>query len=101
MLIDAAVIANTSNAVDNIRMEFVPFRPYPGPRRSDRVALDYPPLFAFFSYLLTLPARILLPNYASHLLELSSPPVEGSEVTAYMRGTVLLSELVMLVGLLR
>lgn len=62
--------------------------------------LDYPPLFAFFSYLLTLPARILLPNYASHLLELSSPPVEGSEVTAYMRGTVLLSELVMLVGLL-
>ncbi|KAL7424137.1 glycosyl transferase [Cryptotrichosporon argae] len=63
--------------------------------------LDYPPFFAYFSYLLTLPARLLPRSSRDHLLTLSTGPVEGWDITAYMRTTVLLTELVLLLGLLR
>lgn len=59
------------------------------------VALDYPPFFAYFSYLLTFPAKLLPSRISRHILELSSTPVEGWAVTGYMRLSVLITELVL------
>ncbi|ORX33434.1 glycosyl transferase [Kockovaella imperatae] len=63
--------------------------------------LDYPPFFACFSYLLTLPARLLPRSAQDHLLQLSPTPVDSWLITGYMRTTVLVSELVLLLGLQR
>ena len=64
-------------------------------------ALDYPPFFAYFSYTLTLPARLLPTHVADYLLQLSEQSVEGWTVTGYMRLSVLVSEFVLVSGLLR
>lgn len=67
-----------------------------------RAALDYPPLFAYFSYLLTLPAKHLLPaSTADTILKLSSTPIETWQTITYMRTTVLLSELFLAWGAFR
>ncbi len=64
-------------------------------------ALDYPPFFGYFSYLLTIPARLIPSRYAEHLLTISPTPVEGWDITAYMRLSVLCTEVVLCAGLLR
>jgi alpha-1,3-glucosyltransferase len=65
-------------------------------------ALDYPPFFAYFSYILSLPARFLLPHaVSSTILRLSSAPIEDWNTVVYMRTTVLLSETCLAFGLLR
>ena len=65
-------------------------------------ALDYPPFFAYFSYLLAIPARLILKKGTSNeILQLSRLPVETWATVLYMRTTVLLSELVLLFGALR
>ncbi|KAG7566991.1 hypothetical protein FFLO_01250 [Filobasidium floriforme] len=64
--------------------------------------LDYPPFFAYFSYLLALPARLILEKgTANEILQLSRLPVETWATVLYMRMTVLISELVLLFGVLR
>ncbi|ORY28261.1 glycosyltransferase family 57 protein [Naematelia encephala] len=64
--------------------------------------LDYPPFFAYFSYLLSIPARLLLPHkYSEHILRLSEKAVEGWDVTGYMRLSVLISEIVLFTAVLR
>jgi alpha-1,3-glucosyltransferase len=66
------------------------------------IALDYPPFFAYFSYLLALPARLVLEKgTANEILQLSRRPVETWATVLYMRMTVLISELVLLFGVLR
>ncbi|GFZ45705.1 Dol-P-Glc:Glc(1)Man(9)GlcNAc(2)-PP-dolichyl alpha-1,3-glucosyltransferase [Saitozyma sp. JCM 24511] len=64
-------------------------------------ALDYPPFFAYFSYLLSLPAKLLPEHYSQHLLQLSRVPVEGWAVVGYMRISVLVTEVVLFWSLLR
>lgn len=65
-------------------------------------ALDYPPFFAYFSYLLGLPARYLLPKSISdEILRISASPIESWPTIAYMRMTVLVSELCLLWAVLK
>ena len=60
--------------------------------------LDYPPLFALFELILSLPVRALYPG--SQVLELEQKdPAEFSTVL-YMRCTVLVSDLILLFGLI-
>jgi hypothetical protein len=83
-------------------MESVPSSAVIEPSTTDPLlALDYPPFFAYFSYLLTIPAKFLPSRYAKHLLELSATPVDGWDIVSYMRISVLLSEVVLFWGLLR
>ncbi len=64
-------------------------------------ALDYPPFFAYFSYLLSLPLKLLPNHQSSRLLQISAKPIDGWDVVAYMRTSVVLSEIVLILGLFR
>jgi alpha-1,3-glucosyltransferase len=77
-------------------------RPWDFLNRFPPIALDYPPFFAYFSYLLALPARLIFDKgTANEILQLSRLPVETWATVVYMRTTVLISELVLLFGVLR
>jgi alpha-1,3-glucosyltransferase len=64
-------------------------------------ALDYPPFFAWFSYVLALPAKLLPSKVSESILRLSATPVETWQTVGYMRTTVLITELCLLFGCLR
>lgn len=57
--------------------------------------LDYPPLFAYFEWLLALLARVVSPA----ALRNSAVPVESPSVVLYQRATVNASDVVLLLGL--
>ncbi len=59
--------------------------------------LDYPPLFALFEYIISLPVKLFNPN--SELLSLDVVTSASFECVLYMRFTVVLSDLVLLFGL--
>jgi alpha-1,3-glucosyltransferase len=59
--------------------------------------LDYPPLFAWFEWLLGLPARWLHPA----LLAVSATPVLDPPTLLYQRLTVIVADLVLLAGVTR
>lgn len=63
--------------------------------------LDYPPFFAYFSWVLALPAYCLPETWRHTLLAISKAPVEAWFVTAYMRTSVLITEGVLCRALLR
>ncbi|KAG6918909.1 hypothetical protein DXG01_010564 [Tephrocybe rancida] len=60
-------------------------------------ALDYPPLFAYFEKLLSIPAALLDPR----IVDLNNLKYDSWSVIAYQRTTVILTELVLGVALLR
>lgn len=60
-------------------------------------ALDYPPFFAYFEFLLSLPARLI----DKHIVELSNLNYGGWSVIAYQRSTVIITELVLGAALIR
>ncbi|KAJ3680636.1 hypothetical protein LUZ60_016914 [Juncus effusus] len=57
--------------------------------------LDYPPLFAYFSYLLSVPASLLNPSVISLS---SSTPTHDGDTVLYLRLTAAISDLVLLMG---
>lgn len=59
--------------------------------------LDYPPFFAWFEWLLGLPARWLHPA----MLAVSANPVDDPTTVLYQRLTVILADLVLLAGVRR
>lgn len=61
------------------------------------IALDYPPFFAYFEFLLSLPARLI----DKHIVDLSNLNYDAWSVVAYQRTTVILTELVLGAALLR
>lgn len=60
-------------------------------------ALDYPPFFAYFEFLLSLPARLI----DRRIVELSNLNYGEWSVVAYQRTTVIITELVLGAALLR
>jgi hypothetical protein len=63
----------------------------------DCTALDYPPFFAYFEFLLSLPARLI----DKRIVELSNLNYGEWSVVAYQRTTVIITELVLGAALLR
>ncbi|KAF9516877.1 glycosyltransferase family 57 protein [Hydnum rufescens UP504] len=61
------------------------------------VSLDYPPFFAYFEFLLSLPARII----DRRIVQLSNLNYDSMSVVVYQRSTVILTELVLGAALLR
>ncbi|PVG03503.1 ALG6, ALG8 glycosyltransferase [Serendipita vermifera] len=57
--------------------------------------LDYPPFFAYFEYLLSIPASLI----DSKMVELNNLSYDSWSVIAYQRSTVIVSELVMALAL--
>lgn len=57
--------------------------------------LDYPPFFAYFEYLLSIPARFIDPK----MVDVKNLGYDAWSVVAYQRTTVILSELVMALAL--
>ena len=62
-----------------------------------RKALDYPPFFAYFEFLLSLPARLI----DRRIVDVSNLNYDAWSVIAYQRSTVIISELVLGAALLR
>ena len=60
-------------------------------------ALDYPPFFAYFEKLLSAVASVLDPK----IVDLHNLKYDSWSVIAYQRTTVIISELVLAVALLR
>ncbi len=60
-------------------------------------ALDYPPFFAYFEKLLSVPAALIDPK----IVDLNNINYDAWSVIAYQRSTVILSELVLGAALLR
>lgn len=96
-----------TSCLDHIRMEFVLnyqlFRALLIPCSSvcpvaiGSTALDYPPFFAYFEFLLSLPARLI----DKRIVELSNLNYGEWSVVAYQRTTVLITELVLGAALIR
>jgi alpha-1,3-glucosyltransferase len=61
------------------------------------IALDYPPFFAYFEKLLSIPASFIDPK----IVDLTNLNYDAWSVVAYQRTTVILTELVLGVALLR
>lgn len=61
------------------------------------IALDYPPFFAYFEKLLSLPAFLIDPR----MVDLNNLNYGAWTVVAYQRSTVILTELVLGAVLLR
>ena len=55
------------------------------------IALDYPPFFAYFEHLLSIPASFIDPK----IVDLHNLNYESWTVVAYQRSTVILTELVL------
>lgn len=60
-------------------------------------ALDYPPFFAYFEKLLSIPAAFIDPK----IVDLNNLNYDAWSVIAYQRSTVIFSELVLGAALLR
>ena len=60
-------------------------------------ALDYPPFFAYFEKLLSIPASLIDPK----MVDLNNLNYDAWSVIAYQRSTVILTELVLGAVLLR
>lgn len=60
-------------------------------------ALDYPPFFAYFEWIMSIPARIFDPQ----ITNLNNLKYDAWSVVLYQRTTVILTELVMAVALLK
>ena len=61
------------------------------------LALDYPPFFAYFEKLLSIPASFLDPR----IVDLNNLNYDSWSVIAYQRTTVLLTELVLATALVQ
>ncbi|KAF8339207.1 glycosyltransferase family 57 protein [Cantharellus anzutake] len=61
------------------------------------IALDYPPFFAYFEFLLSLPARLIDPS----IVQLLNLNYDATSVVYYQRSTVIVTELVLCAALLR
>lgn len=61
------------------------------------VALDYPPFFAYFEFLLSLPARLI----DKRIVDLNNLNYSEWSVIAYQRSTVIITELVLGAALIR
>lgn len=61
------------------------------------VALDYPPFFAYFEKLLSIPAHFVDPK----IVDLNNLNYDAWSVVAYQRSTVLVTELVLGAAVLR
>jgi hypothetical protein len=59
------------------------------------LALDYPPFFAYFEYLLSIPASLI----DSKMVDLNNLGYDAWSVIAYQRTTVIVTELVMALAL--
>jgi len=62
-----------------------------------QIALDYPPFFAYFEKLLSIPASFIDPG----IVDLNNLGYSAWSVVAYQRSTVILTELVLGAALLR
>jgi hypothetical protein len=62
-----------------------------------KIALDYPPFFAYFEKLLSIPASLI----DSRIVDLANLNYDSWSVIAYQRTTVILAELVLAAALLR
>jgi alpha-1,3-glucosyltransferase len=62
-----------------------------------KTALDYPPFFAYFEKLLSIPAFLIDPQ----IVDLNNLNYSSWTVVAYQRSTVILSELVLGAALLK
>jgi alpha-1,3-glucosyltransferase len=60
-------------------------------------ALDYPPFFAYFEYILSIPASLIDPK----IVDLKNLRYDAWSVIAYQRTTVIITELVLGAALLR
>jgi len=60
-------------------------------------ALDYPPFFAYFEWLLSLPAALIDPA----IVQVKNLNYDAWTVVAFQRSTVIITELVMGMALLR
>lgn len=60
-------------------------------------ALDYPPFFAYFEYILSIPASLIDPK----IVALDNLQYDAGSVVAYQRTTVIVTELVLGAALLR
>jgi alpha-1,3-glucosyltransferase len=60
-------------------------------------ALDYPPFFAYFEYILSWPARFVDPT----IVNLNALQYSAWSVVAYQRTTVIVTELVLGAAVLR
>ena len=65
--------------------------------RSCRAALDYPPFFAYFEKLLSIPAYFIDPK----IVELTNLNYDAWSVVVYQRMTVIVTELVLATALQR
>lgn len=64
---------------------------------SPYLALDYPPFFAYFEYILSIPASLIDPK----IVALDNLRYDAWSVIAYQRTTVIITELVLGAALLR
>jgi len=73
--------------------------PYPHmiPRLTCSLALDYPPFFAYFEKILSVPAYLL----DSRIVDLNNINYGSWSVIAYQRTTVILAELVLGAALIK
>ena len=66
-------------------------------KQTSEWTLDYPPFFAYFEHLLSLPAKFIDKN----MLNLNNLNYKSSQTINYQRGTVIISEFVLVAALLK
>lgn len=83
--------------IDNLTMECVTFQAVVASTLNCTAALDYPPFFAYFEKLLSIPASFVDPA----IVNLHNIAYDSWSAIAYQRTTVILSELLLGIVLLK